>query len=183
MELNILEMVLGQIPEAIYFSLFMIFTKNIKEKRLLYTFLMIAGYIILKMFIHYNIWFQILYTCFAYTTIKILYRNKTQIIDVFILTLSIIILGIFSVPFVFLDNVINNIYISCVISKICLFIFLFLIKNKLYNFYKLYCKHWNRNDKEKRKIKSLTLRNISVVLFNVTFYLMNLVILYVSLKK
>lgn len=36
-----LELFLGQIPEAIYFALFMIYAKNLKTKRLLYTILMI----------------------------------------------------------------------------------------------------------------------------------------------
>ena len=32
--MDLMELFLGQIPEAIYFALFMIFTKNLKEKRL-----------------------------------------------------------------------------------------------------------------------------------------------------
>lgn len=34
--MDLLEIFLGQIPEAIYFTLFMIFAKDLKEKRILY---------------------------------------------------------------------------------------------------------------------------------------------------
>lgn len=37
-------LLVAQIPEAIYFSLFMIYTKRLKEKRLLYTALMVIAY-------------------------------------------------------------------------------------------------------------------------------------------
>ena len=36
-EVNMLEIFLGQIPEAIFFELFMIFVKDLKEKRILFT--------------------------------------------------------------------------------------------------------------------------------------------------
>ena len=39
MELD--QLLLGQIPEAIYFALFMILVKNIKEKRILFIILML----------------------------------------------------------------------------------------------------------------------------------------------
>ena len=60
--MNLTQILLGQIPEAIYFALFLIYSKNIKNKRLLFIILMIVEYIILKQFIHFNIWFQVLYT-------------------------------------------------------------------------------------------------------------------------
>lgn len=39
--MDLLEIFLGQIPEAIYFALFMIFAKDLKEKRILYILLMV----------------------------------------------------------------------------------------------------------------------------------------------
>ena len=45
-----LELFLGQIPEAIFFSLFMIYTKRLKEKRILFTVLMTIEYLLLKAF-------------------------------------------------------------------------------------------------------------------------------------
>ena len=37
--MDLLEIFLGQIPEAIYFALFMMFAKDLKEKRILYILL------------------------------------------------------------------------------------------------------------------------------------------------
>ena len=53
--MDLLEIFLGQIPEAIYFALFMIFAKDLKEKRILYILLMVIEYLLLKHFIKYNI--------------------------------------------------------------------------------------------------------------------------------
>ena len=177
-----LEILIGQIPEAIYFSLFMIFAKNLKSKRILYTLLMIAEYLLLKycLNLQYNIWFQIIYTFMTYVILKVLYKDKAQIIDIFTFMGSLIILLIFTLPFLLLNNIINNIYVCCLISKIFLFIFLYIIKNKIYNINNIFRKLWNRNDEEKRKIKSLTLRNINIVIFNILFYITNILIIYIK---
>ena len=50
---KMLEIIFGRVAEAIYLSLFMIFTKRLKEKRILFIVLMIAEYLIL-------------YACFPY---------------------------------------------------------------------------------------------------------------------
>lgn len=44
---EVLEVILGQVPEAIYFSLFMIYTKQLKEKRILFIVLMIVEYLLI----------------------------------------------------------------------------------------------------------------------------------------
>lgn len=175
-----LELLVGQIPEAIYFALFMIYAKGLKDKRAIFTTLMVLDYVLLLNIFPYDIYGKILYTAITYLILKILYKENAQIIDVFVFVLSVIILGILSVPLLLLNNIINNIYITCIISKILLFILLFVFKDKLHNFYRIYCKHWNRNDKIKKRIKSLTLRNISVVAFNLTFYLTHIVLIYVK---
>ena len=65
-----------KVLEAIYFSLFLIIGKNIKEKRLLFIGIMIFEYLMLKHFIQFNVWFQIIYTFMAYVNLKVLYREK-----------------------------------------------------------------------------------------------------------
>ena len=175
-----MELIIGQIPEAIYFSLFMIYAKNIKTKRLLLTILLTLEYILLTRFLVLNIWFQIMYTFLLYIILKLLYKEKTQIIDIFIFTESLILLLICTVPFLFLNIFINNIYLMCLFSKIVLFLIFFIIKDKLFKINRKFYKLWNRNDFAKRKIKSLTLRNISIVVFNILFYITNVLILYVG---
>lgn len=177
-----LDIIIGQIPEAIFFSLFMIYAKGIKKKRIVFTILMIAEYLSLKYVAHlnYTIWFQIIYTFMSYLILKILYKEKAQIIDIFIFIESLIILLIFTIPFLVLNNFINNIYLCCLLSKITLFIFFFIIRNKLFKINTGYYKLWNRDDSKKRKIKSLTLRNISIVAFNILFYITNILIINIK---
>lgn len=170
------EILLGQIPEAIYFSLFMIIAKDLKEKRILLTILMVVEYLLLKYAtnLHYNIYFQILYTFCTYVILKNLYKENTQIVDIFLFTFSTIILGVCSIPLLLVSAHINNIYLCCIISKILVFFVLFMLRHKLNKWYKKICELWNRNDNVKRKIKSLTLRNITIVVFNCTFVLVNI---------
>ena len=46
-----LELLIGQIPEAIFFALFMIYAKGLKEKRILFIVLMIVEYLLLKSYL------------------------------------------------------------------------------------------------------------------------------------
>lgn len=179
MEINILEMLLGQIPEAIYFSLFMIFTKQLKEKRVLFTIIMILEYLIIQKVIHFNIWLQIIYTGFTFLILKLLYKEKAQITDIFTFTISSILMIIVDIPLYFIIHAItDNFIIYVLIARFTLFSSLFLLRNKLPKIQNLYKKLWNRNDKEKKKIKSTTFRSLNIVIFNITFYIINLVMLY-----
>lgn len=177
-----IDLVIGQIPEAVFFSLFIIYAKGIKEKRIIFTILMVIEYVFLKYIAHlnYNIWFQILYTFMSYLILKILYKEKAQIVDIFVFMESLFILLILTVPFLALNNFINNIYICCLLSKISMFVFLFIIRKKIFKINQKYYKLWNRNNAERRKIKSLTLRNISIVAFNILFYITNILIINIK---
>ena len=64
-----------------------------------------------------------------------------------------------------------------IINRILMFIFIFIFRNKIYNKYNDIIKCWNRH-KNPHKIKSLTLRNISVIIFNLMFYFINFGMLF-----
>jgi hypothetical protein len=179
METKILEMVLGQIPEAIYFSLFMIFSKQLKEKRVLFVSLMTIEYLIIQKLIHFDIWLQIIYTAFVFVILKLLYKEKAQITDIFTFTISSIILIILDLILYFtIGKLTNNYILFAVIDKMALLYLVFLIRNKLPKIQTIYKKLWNRNDSKKKKIKTTTFRSLNVVIFNITFYIINLVMLY-----
>lgn len=179
MEIKILEMVLGQIPEAIYFSLFMIFTKQLKEKRILFILLMIIEYLIIQKLIHFDIWLQIIYTFSVFIILKVLYKEKAQITDIFTFTLSSILMIIIDIPLYFIIHLItDNFIIYVLIARIMLFGTLIVLRNKLPKIQSLYKKLWNRNDSKDKKIKTTTFRSLNVVIFNITFYIINLVMLY-----
>lgn len=184
MEVNLLEMLLGQVPEAIYFALFMIFTKKLKEKRVLFTILMIVEYLIIQKLIHFNVWLHIIYTIFVYLILKLLYKEKAQITDIFTFTISsIIVIIIDTLLFIFGSLFIKNYYVLFAIERITIFTILFLLKNKLPKIQNMYKKMWNRNDKEKKIMKSTTFRCINIIIFNLTFYIINITMLYAIYKK
>ena len=174
-----LQLFLGQIPEAIYFALFMIFTKELKEKRILFIVLMILEYILLKQFIHFNIWFQIVYTGITFVILKVLYKEKAQITDIFTFTIASIFVLLVDVPSYFIVHTFtDNFIVYVIIARLTLFCVTILLKNKLPKIQKVYKKLWNRNDSKKKKIKTTTFRSLNVVIFNITFYLLNMAMLY-----
>ena len=170
-----LEILLGQVPEAIYFALFMIFTKRIKEKRLLFITLMIVEYLLLKQVLHYNIWFQVLYTFISYVVMKLIYKESSQITDIFTMGIGSLALILSSALFSLPRMIFYFDYTICVVlNRIALFLLLFVLRKKLYKIQNLYKKFWNRNDEIKKKMKSTTFRAINVVAFNLIFYIINL---------
>lgn len=179
-----LQLLIGQIPEALYFALFMIYTKQIKEKRLWFIFDMIVEYILLKAFIHYSVAFHIIYICLMYIDLKFLYRQKSQITDVFTFGIaSIVVILISAFCYFVVGLFIKDFSVLGLISRILLFVFIFVFRNKLYKIQKLYKKLWNRNDNIKKKIKSVTFRCINVIAFNLMFYAIYLYIILLYLRK
>ena len=168
--MNILEILLGQIPEAIYFSLFLIFTKEIKEKRILFTSLMIIEYLLLLHVFPYSVWSHVLYFIITFIIMKILYKNKSNITDVFTLGIASVIL----IPISIISFILSNkiIILSGVISIIIKFAVIILFKNKLPKITNVYRRFWNRDDKPK-KIKSTTFRALNLVLFNISIIIIN----------
>lgn len=172
------QLLLGQIPETIYFALFMILVKNIKEKRVLFTILMILEYVVLKLAFPFNMWFQVTYTFMTYIILKILYKEKSQIIDIFTFSIGSIILILISAGVSILFD--YNIILVVLSSRILMLMFLFIFRHKLNKIQNLYKLLWNRNDKPKR-IKTTTFRAINTVVFNLLFFIINFGMLYALL--
>ena len=179
--MDLMELLLGYIPEAIYFALFMIYTKQLKEKRLLYITLMVLEYLLLKQFVHFSIYFQVAYTFITFVILKILYREKAQIIDIFTFTIASIFLIITSVISFLISG--QNVILATIINRIIIFVVLFGFNYKLNVIQNLYKKLWNRNDKVKKKIKTTTFRSLNVIIFNVIFYFINVGIVYAIYYK
>lgn len=176
-------LILEKVLEAIYFSVFLIVSKNIKNKRLLFIAIMIFEYLALKHFIKYNVWFQIIYTFMSFVNLKVLYKDKAQVTDIFLFMASSIILIVLG----FLCGMIQilfgvNHYFLLIINRIMMFIILFLVRKYIKSLYCKYCSFWNRHTKN-NKIKSLTLRNISIIVFNLMFYVINIGLIYIILRS
>ena len=175
-----IRVILSRVLEAIYFSLFLIKGKNIKNKRILFVCIMIFEYMLLSNVLEYNILFQIFYTFMSFVNLKVLYKEKAQITDIFLFMAASIILMIISIlcgMVQFLFNI--NHFTLLIINRIILFFILWILRNKLHNIYVKFYKTWNRHN-DKHKIRSLTLRNISIIIFNLMFYVINICMIYAN---
>lgn len=170
---EIILLLLEKVCEAVYFSLFLIIGKNIKNKRLLLICIMIFEYLALKHFIHFNVWFQLAYTFMSFVNLKVLYREKAQVTDIFLFMVASIILIVLSV-FTYLTALYTykDYFISLVLNRVLLFGIVFIFRNFIKEKYKNFCSLWNRHNKP-NKIRSLTLRNISIITFNLMFWFIN----------
>lgn len=180
----LLSLVLGMLPEVLYFTLFLINTKKIKDKKFKLFIGISIAYIICIMISRFKIVYYVSFIFLLYLILKILYKDKAQIIDVFVISISTMYLSLTS--YLCFKAVTNNYivyYIMLILHRIILFI-PFLFKNNFFKLYKTYCSLWNRDDSRKRHIKSLTLRNISLISLNVFIFLLNTLCLYIiSLKR
>ena len=69
---KLLEIILGYGLEALFFTLFLVYSKKLKEKRVTLFILMFLEYLLLKCFIKYDVWFQISYTFMTFLILKLL---------------------------------------------------------------------------------------------------------------
>lgn len=166
----LIRILIGIIPESIFFTLFLIFSKSLKEKRWLLFTLMTSTYILFGGILGYNIWFNIIYTFITYLILRILY--KSSLIDIFLFTFSSLILTTLSIICYYS---ISDYKIALCINRVLMFGILFIFRNKWNKLYTWYCSVWNRNDEA--KIKSITIRNASLIIFNVLLFIINLTIL------
>ena len=182
--MNLLIVFLGQIPEAIFFSLFMIFVKSLNEKRLLFTGLMIFEYLFLISLLEFNVWFQILYTFITFIILKMLYKEKAQIIDIFTFTIGSLIMGIIDgVTYFIIWKTMNNYVIYVILVRIVQLLFFIIFHKKLYKIQEIYKKFWNRNIQRPNKIKSATFRSLNIVVFNLVFYFINACIMFTVFQR
>lgn len=174
---EILMIFLEKICEALYFSLFIIYGKKLKEKRILFTIIMIFEYLLLTNVFCYCLWMHILYFIMTYINLKVLYKEKSQITDIFLMAVASILLIVISI-LCGLPQILFKFkyFYLLIINRLLMFSILYLLRNKIYNNYILFCNNWNR--KKENQIRSLTIRNISIILFNFMFYVLNLMLLY-----
>lgn len=173
----LLSILLGLIPEVLYFTLFLVYTKNLETKRIKLFLLISIAYLISVMLSRFVIIYYLLFLILIYAILKLLYKKKTQIIDVFIIGLAYFWVTFLSFIIIkFANKDFSNYYILYIINRILLFL-PFIFKNKFNKIYKKYYEFWNRDYSNNRVIKSITLRNISLILLNGFIFLINITII------
>lgn len=172
----VLSLIFCTIPDTIYYAMFISVTKNKNFNKKLY-FLIFIGYIIFNMICVYNLYLYLLFYLYIYFALKIIY--KSQINDFFLIVFIDFYYLILSSLCYFL---VPNYLIAYLINKILLF-FPLIFKDKLKKLYIIYTKLWNKNKEAKQPIKSITLRNISLVLLNVIIVISDILLIYLSLNN
>lgn len=163
----LLSILLGLIPEALFFCLFVKGAKDIRRKFFTFCVLNIGAFVLLGIAFSYTIWLYVILTVAMYVIMKVLYKD-TEFIDLFLLTVPYLILalaGYFcygiteSLPPLWYPNT-----VGLVLNRIFIFIILSALYPHLNKWYNSYKKLWNVH--EENKVKSITIRNISIVIFN-----------------
>lgn len=169
--------ILGAILQPIYFSMFLFYVKDIKEKRVLFTIIMIIETIILRCYlkIYEGINFEILYSISMYIFLRMIYKNKARITDFVTFILSVLLQGIISVlAFIILGMNLCGFMMANIIP----FILTFLLRYKLPKIDKFYKKFWNRHN-NKKMFKSITIRGFSSTMTIFLFIFMYFWLIYI----
>lgn len=174
----IMDILFGMIPEVLFFTMYLIYTKNIKENKGKLFALISILYFILILLIPYKLVFYIIFIFGVYGILKILYKNKADKIDIFMFAFGTAYISIISyICLIFLDNQLNNYILLYLIDRAMLAI-PFLFRKSFNKIYLKYRSFWNRrkrneyNENEKRP-RAITLRNISVIAINLIIIFMN----------
>lgn len=166
------------LPEVIYFTLFLVYTKNYNVKKLLLFILLLIGYIILKFIFPLNIYFQIIFTLYVPIVLKFIYKNKFHVSDLFVFvyaSISLIVISLITYP---VSLIFNNYLLAYFLNRICMFLFIFLARKKLNKYYVWIIKQWNRNYEKPNRVKAITIRQICVISLNVMIYILYLGVVY-----
>lgn len=172
---TVISILFGMIPDVLFFTFFIINTKKIKEKKKILAVLIAIAYILCIMIRQYITLYYVTFIIIIYIIMCLLYKKGTQIIDIFVFSISTVYLSFIGfICSIFIKDDLSNYYHISVINRLLLFL-PFLFRDKFNILYEKYKKLWNRNDKEKRLLKSITLRNISLIFLNIFIFIMNII--------
>lgn len=171
--------VLALLPEAIYFTLFLIYTKDYKDKKFLLFSVLFIGYVILKKIFPFNIYCQIAFILYIPLVLKVLYNQKFHISDIFIIVYASMLIIIETLIILPVYSMFNNYYLAFALTRILMFVVLFILKNKLNKIYKWIISQWNRNYEHPNKVKAITIRQTCVISLNVIVFILYLGIQYI----
>jgi len=173
----LISIIFGLIPEVLYFILTISYAKNLKGKKIKLFLLTLTTYFCCMMIVQYQLIFYVLFMILFYIILKLLYKKKVQIVDMFLIIYASSYLTLLSF-LVCLAHDMQTYLICYVINRILLFI-PFIFRHKFNTIYKKYYSFWNRDYNNKKAIKSITLRNVSLILINIIIFAMNIICIYV----
>ena len=168
----LLSLFLGKLPDVLFSWVFITEIKETKTKRLIFFILGFVVYVFCITQIRYQLLLYLVLDVILFLIMKLLYKsNITDFFLIIVLDLYLFICSIISYM------LIPNYYIALIVYRLILFLPLIFI-NKLRNIYKQYKTLWNRHN-EKGKIKSITIRNIVIVLLHITILILHFALIYI----
>ena len=178
----VINVVVGAIPEILYFYFYFVSVFKLKQKRIFLLLYITLVYIICIIIKKYQVIYYVLFVVLLFIGLRIFNKKNTHISDIFIIGFSFIYLGIvYTISYVISNGDYSRYYISLLLSRILLFL-PFAFNNKLHKLYKKYQLLWDKpKEKEKRKLKSITLRNLCLVIsfsFIFILYILGMGIIY-----
>lgn len=156
----------------VFFMSFMIYkTKDLHKKFFLLflgiTFIYFISGALINFTYNNQYIFYILFNLLTFALLKVLYKKKTQVLDIFIIYYFEMILNFSSLICM---KIFEYSMIAFYINRAVL-IFICCFHKKFAELYQMYIKNWNRKDGN--KIKAITVRNISIIAMNLTLYIIN----------
>lgn len=175
----LVSIVLGMLPEILYFTFFIIYTKNIKEKRFKLLGLIALIYFLIIFLVPYKIIFYTIFIFLLYGILKLLYKEREDKIDIFVIAFATGYLSVASYfCFNFFNKDLSNYNMLYVVNRILLFLPFIFRKdfNKIYLKYRMF---WNRDEGKdinkniKKRPRAISLRNMSLIAINSIIIFMN----------
>ena len=158
--------------EILYLVMAMCFTKQIKEKRVIFYVLLFISGILCSLIARWQLWYYLTYIASAYLIMKILY--KSHISDLFVFSIFFAWIALTS----YLGFAISSSMVIGYIIQRTLMFGIFAFKGKFNKWYKTYRELWNR--RSDNRIKSITLRNISLISLNLFIVFMDFFLVFLN---
>ena len=174
-----LSLLLGILPESLFFTIFIIFAKGLTEKRIkLFGLILLVNAVLSVVFMmfvphDYSIWYHVLLMVAMYLILRLLY--KSHIIDIFLITFAAIIIMLSSYLWYF---TIPNYWAALAIDRVVLIALPIISRASCKKLYNGYLSVWDR--KQGAKIKSVTVRNISCIALNLLLFVIHISLTYVG---
>lgn len=158
--------------EILYLTTSICCVKGIKEKRVLFYVLLLITGILYSLIMRWQLWYYLAYISSIFLIMKILY--KSHISDLFVFMIFFAWIAITSYIAILIAG---RSIIGFIIQRILMFS-IFALRGKFKKWYKSYRELWNRRDDN--RIKSITLRNISLIFLNAFIVFMNFILIFLQ---
>ena len=175
--------ILGCILQPLYTCLFILYTKNIRSesnidcRNFFFILLAIIDYIIIQNSLSFKISISsdLIFAIILYLNLKLVYSKKARITDLVTYVISDIILGLINIVSYF---IFGSTLVGLIFALVIPLIVVILLNDKLNIIDQFYNKYWNRKN-TKVKIKSITVRGISLCMTVIVSLILHFWIVYI----